>query len=348
MDERRALMAAIIANPDEDTPRLMFADWLQEHGNKADQARAEFIRLQIQLARTKPGKAREKLEDAAGELEETHRKAWLKPLTALGREWDPGDAASFTRGLLLFLFTEPSAFLLKKNQTALQEALAAVGVEELCFYSATKRVAALVGSEALRWVPRLQLPGADDAALALIATAPNCAHLSGLNLQECAYTDKGLKAFAESTVTANLKSLCLSNEGGLDTKKAKFTVAGVLAALNSDRLPRLDHLDLEVSERSFNVRPLFADAGVKKIKTLWVTPRVDLADLVRSPHLTNLTELILNDARMTDADADALVGPRFAKLKDVSLTLADRPTAETKKKLKKRFGKGLTLEYEEE
>jgi uncharacterized protein (TIGR02996 family) len=30
MDERRALMAAIITNPDEDTPRLALADWLQD------------------------------------------------------------------------------------------------------------------------------------------------------------------------------------------------------------------------------------------------------------------------------------------------------------------------------
>ena len=51
MDDRRALMAAIIANPDEDTPRLALADWLQEHGDKYDQARAAFIRLQIEADR---------------------------------------------------------------------------------------------------------------------------------------------------------------------------------------------------------------------------------------------------------------------------------------------------------
>jgi uncharacterized protein (TIGR02996 family) len=47
MSDRDALLAAITANPDEDTPRLVYADWLEEH----DQAkRAEFIRLQCQLA----------------------------------------------------------------------------------------------------------------------------------------------------------------------------------------------------------------------------------------------------------------------------------------------------------
>src|SRR3954470_18857584 len=48
MKERELLLKAVCDNPDDDTPRLVFADWLQEHG---DEERAEFIRLQIQLAR---------------------------------------------------------------------------------------------------------------------------------------------------------------------------------------------------------------------------------------------------------------------------------------------------------
>jgi uncharacterized protein (TIGR02996 family) len=48
MDDGPALLAAILAHPDEDTPRLVYADWLQEHG---DAERAEFIRLQCELAR---------------------------------------------------------------------------------------------------------------------------------------------------------------------------------------------------------------------------------------------------------------------------------------------------------
>ncbi|MBY0456405.1 MAG: TIGR02996 domain-containing protein, partial [Gemmataceae bacterium] len=51
LSDRDALLAAIRANPDEDTPRLAFADWLDEHGDEADRARAEFIRVQCELAR---------------------------------------------------------------------------------------------------------------------------------------------------------------------------------------------------------------------------------------------------------------------------------------------------------
>src|SRR3982750_4314118 len=44
MTDHDPLLAAIIADPDEDTPRLVFADWLDEHG---EPERAEFIRVTI-------------------------------------------------------------------------------------------------------------------------------------------------------------------------------------------------------------------------------------------------------------------------------------------------------------
>ena len=50
--EERALLAAIVAHPDEDTPRLVYADWLQEHDRPE---RAEYIRLSIQLANLRYG-----------------------------------------------------------------------------------------------------------------------------------------------------------------------------------------------------------------------------------------------------------------------------------------------------
>lgn len=48
MSDRAALLAAIRQFPEEDAPRLIYADWLDEHG---ESERAEFIRVQIELAR---------------------------------------------------------------------------------------------------------------------------------------------------------------------------------------------------------------------------------------------------------------------------------------------------------
>ncbi|MBL8913117.1 MAG: TIGR02996 domain-containing protein [Archangium sp.] len=58
--EEEALLAAIVAAPHDDGPRLVYADWLQERGD----ARGEFIRLQIELARSKkpPKELRERVQ----------------------------------------------------------------------------------------------------------------------------------------------------------------------------------------------------------------------------------------------------------------------------------------------
>jgi uncharacterized protein (TIGR02996 family) len=43
--ERDALLRVVLAQPECDAARLVYADWLQEYGDDADRARAEFIRL---------------------------------------------------------------------------------------------------------------------------------------------------------------------------------------------------------------------------------------------------------------------------------------------------------------
>lgn len=62
--DEHALLAAIIAHPDEDTPRLVYADWLDEHADSLSgrdpaeiRARAEFIRGQIGSMRFPVGDA---------------------------------------------------------------------------------------------------------------------------------------------------------------------------------------------------------------------------------------------------------------------------------------------------
>lgn len=51
MNDGEALLRAIIGDPADDLPRLAYADWCDERG---DEARAEFIRVQIEDARLRP------------------------------------------------------------------------------------------------------------------------------------------------------------------------------------------------------------------------------------------------------------------------------------------------------
>ena len=43
------LLRAILDDPHDDVPRLVYADWLEEHGDETERVRAEFIRVQIEL-----------------------------------------------------------------------------------------------------------------------------------------------------------------------------------------------------------------------------------------------------------------------------------------------------------
>ena len=46
----QGLLADIIEHPEDDDLRLIYADWLEDHGGEEGEARAEFIRSQVELA----------------------------------------------------------------------------------------------------------------------------------------------------------------------------------------------------------------------------------------------------------------------------------------------------------
>ncbi|WP_088257246.1 TIGR02996 domain-containing protein [Fimbriiglobus ruber] len=51
MSNEESLLAAIWEHPHDDLPRLVYADWLEEAGEPVRVARAEFIRVQCELAK---------------------------------------------------------------------------------------------------------------------------------------------------------------------------------------------------------------------------------------------------------------------------------------------------------
>jgi uncharacterized protein (TIGR02996 family) len=87
MTEREALLRAVCANPDDDTPRLVFADWLDENG---EPERAEFIRLQVRLAELLrlAASGTDVVANRARELGVGHGMIWRRELPPInGVEW---------------------------------------------------------------------------------------------------------------------------------------------------------------------------------------------------------------------------------------------------------------------
>ncbi len=70
-----ALFRAICEQPWEDTPRLIYADWLDENN---DPLRAEFIRVQIEAANTRDSAHASRLRQHAKELQRASHGAWTR------------------------------------------------------------------------------------------------------------------------------------------------------------------------------------------------------------------------------------------------------------------------------
>src|SRR4051794_2894901 len=89
--ELLALLAGARASPHEDAPRLVLADWLEEHGD----GRGELMRCQLERAALPPGDPRQReLDDRLWDLLARHRPAYFAPLR------DVASDAAIRRGLL--------------------------------------------------------------------------------------------------------------------------------------------------------------------------------------------------------------------------------------------------------
>jgi len=103
MTHDEAFLQAILESPEDDTPRLVYADWLDEHG---DPARAEFIRLQCRIEDTSLDDP--SLPDLLGRacrLHIAHANEWLGELRRWLVRW------TFHRGFLDEIVLSSTAYL---------------------------------------------------------------------------------------------------------------------------------------------------------------------------------------------------------------------------------------------
>jgi uncharacterized protein (TIGR02996 family) len=198
MSDEAAFLAAIIANPDDDTPRLVYADWLDENG---DPDRAEFIRLQIDSARGLTDRRKIAVRDRLEELEKANRDEWLAPLRAA---CDGGVKAVFGRG---FASTVSGGSQLLKAYPAIA-ALCPVQRLDIDFgwsRIGPERSTDLADSpalERLRWMECRRFPDHFGPVLA----SPRLTGLHTLYLQ-WGWLDGGVELVSRSPVAANLRHL---------------------------------------------------------------------------------------------------------------------------------------------
>jgi uncharacterized protein (TIGR02996 family) len=209
MASESSFLAAILADPDDDAVRLIYADWLDEHG---ETERAEFIRLQFALAGPDIAE-RGPLFERERQLLARFRRAWSQPLDRLALDW------FFERGFIESARVEVRAFL--------------SGAGEL-FQAAPLRRLELTWSPDFPELPeRLRL-------VSYLAVCPHLSRLSTLNLGRCWLGSDGVQALTRDGHLGQLTSLNLSGNGIGD--------GGARALASSELLPRLRALDLSYNQ----------------------------------------------------------------------------------------------------
>jgi uncharacterized protein (TIGR02996 family) len=294
------LLAAIIDDPDDDTPRLVYADWLEEHG---DDARAEFIRVQCRLARLGVADLRhlrqaewlydsmetgfeareflrlphrlrrlaadvEPLLEREQELLAGHRKAWLGPLAELCQE------CTFRRGFVEDVVVKADALLGHADVLFRHNPVLTLALYEPESAWECERVLALPH---LARLTALALPGCEGEFdwVRLLAGAPHLNRLTALALNAARLDDAKVELLASLPHLGRLAELYLAD--------SHLGVDAVQALVSSPYLKELTFLSLRDS-------PVVGCGAV-------------LAAGANSPRLTTLD---LGDCHLSDNDVSAL------------------------------------------
>lgn len=307
-DDRENLLAAIIAQPDDDAVRLVYADWLEEHGD----AQAELIRAQIEQEQL-PWTADRwwELDERAQVLtkklghEQVKQQPKLKNIS-----WSMvSDARTIEDEKVVFrrgLVEVGGAQHFKALNDAFDVLTTSTLLRELRLYDHSQ--SAIQRLCASPWLPRLRgltltphfgVPGTET-----IAACPASAGLRQLNLNEAHLGSAGLEAIVGSPYLPNLQYLDLGFNG--------FTQRDVPTLLQWPTLRRLKALSLSFNRLGAGWATLLQDEAVANLHLLNLR-HTDVSDellaaIGKSQHLCALTHLSLaHNRNLTAAGVSALL-----------------------------------------
>jgi uncharacterized protein (TIGR02996 family) len=287
-----AFLDDVKAHPEDDGPRLILADWLEDHGDP----RGELVRVQCQLARLPADNPhRPQLEERERALLAEHLPTWLAGLPGIARH------AEVCRGLIrLWLYAEQIQPWLEGPFRATEACAWVDGV-----WGHNLRANALFTSVAVAaraGLVSLRLSGGSeripDTRFVALANSPDLARLRELALTNFYFGSAAATALANSPHLAKLTSLSLH---------ANRAYTGAFALGSSPHLARLRTLDL--SSNSLGDRQVQAFAGGGGLRSLTdlrlASNKIGgrgLAALVASSLLERLTHLDLNGNHLRGDD----------------------------------------------
>jgi uncharacterized protein (TIGR02996 family) len=292
----RGFLEDITAHPDDDAPRLIFADWLEEKG---DSDRAEFIRVQIERARLPAWDARQvRLRLRERELSEQHGQKWKKELPNIeGVSWE-----EFRRGFVA-MATFANFAVLKEKAGA---CWAAAPLEAVSIRWPSHRE--MDGMTPIAGLRELSLNGRtiDDrgvrSGFSQLVNSLLLSTLRVLNVRDCSL---GVARFRRLTGSPHLGSLTTLRLPGNSLGNG-----AVSALFNAVSLTSLEELDLSETDsyNRYGEDPIIQARGMEllarwpnltRLRSLTLSGnsvgRDGLRALLRSPRVTGLKELVLRD-----------------------------------------------------
>lgn len=226
MPDYKAFLRAICDNPDDDAPRLVYADWLEELGDP----RGEFIRISCERANLPPFDPRRRHWTLRlDELQVRHDLQWRDGLPHLaGVTW-----GAYQRGFIESVTVSGAEPILRRANVL----FAAAPIQTLVArYIDADEPATFLGCPHLLKLRKLDLHGNEigDKGAALLAGCSNLASLTHLFLSENQIGLPGAQALADSPYLGNLRVLVLHRN--------PIGNSGALALANSSRLKQTELL----------------------------------------------------------------------------------------------------------
>lgn len=206
MNEEAALLRAICESPDDDTPRLVFADWLDEQGGAVNAAWAAGIRAQVALAR---GDTDEALRFQACVFESRYGLERLAERLELPAEVGDGWERGFP-----FRAAGPYSYLCDVWPGLADR----IPIRTLVVHELTEsETEELVTWPALLRLRELDCAGVWDSPRAdlvpILAGSPNLRNLKVLRVYDALLNDANVSALLTSPHLADLETLQLGYEG---------------------------------------------------------------------------------------------------------------------------------------
>lgn len=249
------LLVAISRAPDDDAPRLAYADAVE----RIEPEYAEFVRLQV--ARAADERGRKALRGAPSarerELLRSHGHEWTRYIEKYVRPGGDDCGADFDRGFIGFVRMEPESFV------ALGERLFAMApVQHADLHGGDEPVRPLFDAPGLARLDSLSLRGAgldDDDAIAL-AASPHLARITWLDLGENRIGGRGVTALAMSPFMANKVVVRLDGNPGDACDVPHFDWDGSIADVTVS--PLADEIEAQLGRPVPWLHQLWSGAGM--------------------------------------------------------------------------------------